>query len=273
MNPPATSDAPAIRIGTSGYSFKDWVGPFYPTGLPAREMLTFYAREFDAVEINFTYYRLPTAATLASMADKTPTDFVFFIKAHETFTHKRDLTRRADFLDGLEPLRKAGKLAGLLFQFPQSWKNDFSARAYLVRLANAFRGYDCAVEFRDRSWASPTLYTFLAELNLSIVAVDEPSVSTLFPRDAVVSGDIGYVRFHSRDGSKWYRGGAERYDYFYSEAELREWVPKIERLARRAKRLYVFFNNCHRGQAVENAKAFRRILSEAGFPIRTPRRA
>jgi len=227
-------------------------------------MLAFYATQFDTVEVNFTYYRLPTARTMAAMAGKTPRGFTFFVKAYEAFTHKKDLADKTAFLDGVAPMQEAGKLAGLLFQFPQSFKNEAENRQYLARIAMEFRGHDCAVEFRDRSWAAEPVYTFLGEQGLSIVAVDEPAISTLFPRDAVVSGDVGYVRFHSRDGAKWYKGMAERYDYSYSEKELKDWVPKIETIAKRAQRLYAFFNNCHRGQAADNAQALKRILGQAG---------
>jgi uncharacterized protein YecE (DUF72 family) len=259
-----------VRIGTSGYSFKDWVGTFYPAGVAERDMLPFYATRFDTVEVNFTYYRLPTARTMAGMAARTPPGFTFFVKAFEAFTHKQDLSDKAAFLDGVAPLQEAGKFAGLLFQFPQSFKNEAENRRYLAQLAAEFAGCDCAVEFRDRSWAAPPVCRFLEDQRLSIVAVDEPAISTLFPRDAVVSGDVGYVRFHSRDGAKWYKGMAERYDYSYTEPELKEWVPKIETIAKKAKRLYAFFNNCHQGQAAANAEALKHILRQAGLAGAAP---
>jgi uncharacterized protein YecE (DUF72 family) len=251
-------------VGTSGYSFKDWVGPFYPPGTKGQMMLPLYAREFDTVEVNYTYYRMPAEKTMAGMVEKTSDGFRFFVKAHESFTHEGDLSGREAFLAALAPMREAGRLSGLLFQFPQSFKNTEANRKYLRALAEGF-GRDLAVEFRDRSWDSEAVYRYIEDLGLNFVAVDEPEASTLFPRVARATGDIGYLRLHSRDASKWYRGGAERYDYLYSEAELREWLPGLREIAQRASQVYVYFNNCHRAQAVENARRMKAIVQEAGL--------
>ncbi|HOX05794.1 MAG TPA: DUF72 domain-containing protein [Planctomycetota bacterium] len=253
-----------VRIGTSGYSFKDWVGPFYPPGTGAQGMLPFYAREFDAVEVNYTYYKPPTARVMAGMVEKTPAGFRFFVKAHRTFTHEGDCSAAGDFLAALAPMREAGRLSGVLFQFPQSFKNTEANRSYLHRIAELF-GAGAAVEFRDRSWDHPAVYDFLEALRLNYVAVDEPEASTLFPRVARATGDIGYLRFHSRNAANWYKEGALRYDYLYSEAELREWVAGLKTMAGRARDLFVFFNNCHAAQAVQNARQMREILRQVNL--------
>jgi uncharacterized protein YecE (DUF72 family) len=257
-------------VGTSGYSFKDWQGTFYPATMSSRGMLPFYATHFDTVEVNFTYYRMPSARTCGGMAEKTPDGFQFFVKAHQSFTHEQDLAGKRAFLDGIAPMTESGKLAGLLFQFPQSFKNNAENREYLARVAGEFAGGPSvtAVEFRDNSWARPPVYTFLEERGLSIVAVDEPRISTLFPPEAVVSSDTGYVRFHSRNGENWYKGMAERYDYLYSEQELKEWVPRLKTIGKRAKKVFVYFNNCHGGQAAENARAMKRVIEEEGLGVK-----
>ena len=252
-----------IRIGTSGYSFKDWGGVFYPAGLASQKMLPFYAEEFDTVEVNFTYYRVPSAKTMKGMAAATPAGFRFFVKAQGSFTHERDLSKKDEFLAGIAPLRDSGKLSGLLFQFPQSFRNDAANRRYVAAVAEAFPGETIAVEFRDRSWDEPPVYEFLDKNGLTFVSVDEPQVSTLFPPVARATSGLGYVRFHSRDGRKWYKGAKERYDYLYSDAELREWLPKLRAMAARARSLYVYFNNCNRGQAVENARRMKDLLRQA----------
>ena len=265
--PKREASGPTVRVGTSGYSFGDWVGPFYPEGSAPGKMLPFYATQFNTVEVNFTYYRLPVARISQAMVDRTPEGFSFFVKAHQGFTHALDLKDKQAFFDGIAPMREAGRLSGLLFQFPQSFKNTEPSRQYLARLAGEFEGYVSAVEFRDRSWAVPPAYTFLEDRGLSIVAVDEPAISTLFPRDALVTGDTGYVRFHSRDGQKWYQGAVKRYDYFYTDTELKEWVPKIQAIGKRAKSIFVYFNNCHGGQAAENARSMKRLIQEAGLVL------
>ncbi len=257
------SDKPELRIGTSGYSFKDWKGTFYPEELSQQQLLPFYAEHFNTVEINFTYYRMPTQKTMAGMAAKTPEGFTFFVKAFQSFTHKGDLSGVSEFAAGIEPMREAGKLSGLLFQFPQRFKRTTANRKYLAALAEEFRGFSLAFEFRDRSWDHEDMYRSLEDHNVALVCVDEPQLSTLFPRVARATSDIGYVRFHSRDGDKWYKGAAERYDYDYSEGELRGWLPMLEVIAKRAKRLFIFFNNCHRGQAAKNAESMGRIIEQA----------
>ena len=258
-------NTPLFRIGTSGYSFEDWLGTFYPSGLTQRKMRPFYASHFDTVEVNFTYYRLPTARTTAGMADKTPDDFTFFVKAHQSFTHDLDLAAREKFLEGVAPMQERGKLAGLLFQFPQSFKNNEKNRAYLRAVAGEFKDRTVAVEFRDRSWDAEPVYRFLEENDLSFVCVDEPEISTLFPRKAAATNDTGYVRFHSRNGDNWYKDMTKRYDYLYSEEEMKEWLPMFEAVAKRARNIFVYFNNCHQGQAAQNAKEIRKLIKEAGI--------
>ncbi len=254
---------PKVLVGTSGYSFRDWVGPYYPQGIKSGDMLPFYAEEFDTVEVNYTYYRMPTEKTTAGMVRKTPEGFRFFVKAHKSATHERDLAGTGEFLAALAPMRSEGRLSGVLFQFPQSFKNTAENRKYLKAVSEAF-GDDIplAVEFRDRSWDSEAVYSYLEETGLNFVAVDEPEVSTLFPRVARATGGVGYLRLHSRDGGKWYKGGAARYDYLYSEAELREWLPGLREMAAKARTLFVYFNNCHAAQAVRNARRMKELLSQ-----------
>jgi len=251
-----------VLVGTSGYSFKDWVGTFYPEKLSSQKMLPFYADEFDTVEVNFTYYRMPTEKTIAGMTKRTPDGFQFFVKAHGSMTHESDLSARDEFVAALSPMRSEGKLAGLLFQFPQSFKNSETNRKYLRAVSDAFAPEKIAVEFRDKSWDSPAVYEFLEGSGLSFVSVDEPQISTLYPPVGKATSEIGYLRFHSRNGAKWYKGGAERYDYDYSDEELGEWLPKLEEIARKASTLFIYFNNCHQGQAAENARRMRDILGQ-----------
>ncbi len=252
-----------VYIGTSGYSFKDWVGPYYPEGTKSGDMLEAYALDFGAVEVNYTYYRMPSEKTSAGMVRKTPDGFQFFVKAHKSATHQGDLAGSADFLAALSPMRSEGKLAGILFQFPQSFKNTEENRKYLRAVTEEFGGdLPLAVEFRDNSWDQKPLYEYLEKLKLNFVAVDEPKVSTLFPRVVRATGDVGYLRFHSRNGAKWYRGGAARYDYLYSDDELREWLPGLREMAMRARNLFIYFNNCHAAQAVQNARKMKELLAQ-----------
>ena len=257
-----------IYIGTSGYSFKDWVGPFYPGKTRAPDMLKIYAERFPTVELNFTYYAMPAEKTIAGMAGNTPEDFQFFVKANQATTHEQDRSAAEPFLAALEPFRTTGKLAGILAQFPYAFKNNEVSRRYLAELREDFTDESVVVEFRHDSWTRDPVFDFLERLQFGYCAVDEPDLPGLVPPVARATASTAYVRFHSRDASKWFGGdGQERYNYLYSEDELREWTPKVQELNAEPKvdNLFVFFNNCHAGHAAVNAVQFQEMLRELGL--------
>lgn len=262
--------AAQVLIGTSGYSYKDWVGPFYPPGLPAEDMLAYYAREFPFVELNFTYYRLPTQRTLAGMARKVPPGFLFTVKAYQSLTHSRGEAVAEDagkFLYGLKPLVDAGRLGAVLLQFPYSFHHTEENRRYLVWLKELLSGLPLAVEFRNREWAKEPVWELLASLGMGYACVDEPRLRGLVGGVVKCTASVAYVRFHGRNAARWWQHEAayERYDYLYSEDELREWVPGIASLAGRAERLFVAFNNHYQAKAVVNARMLRGLLAAAGL--------
>jgi len=249
-------------IGTSGYSFPDWVGRFYPPGTGRKDMLDHYVQHFSAVELNFTYYRLPDPRTLARMAEKTPDGFAFWVKANQETTHKRNRAVAEEFLAGLEPLSAAGRLAGVLLQFPQSFHRTVENRRYLSATIDDFSAVPLAVEFRHCSWEHPSTYAGLADRNVTLVIPDVPELADLYRAPPAVTTATGYLRLHSRDAGKWYAGAAERYDYLYSAEELAAIAWQWTSLPDPPERVYAFFNNCHRGQAAANAEAFARIVRQ-----------
>ena len=257
-------EAGGVRVGTSGYSFKDWVGPFYPPGTRPPEQLEYYATAFDCLEVNVTYYRIPDAKLLAGMERRTPAGFAFVVKLHGDITHRmsRDPALDAAFHEALKPLHAAGKMHGLLAQFPWGFRNTQANRAHVASLRERFAGESVFVEFRRDEWATPPVFAFLRGLELSWVSVDEPALPGLVPPVAVATTDTPYVRLHGRNAQQWYAGDAagSRYDYSYTESELREWAVKVKALARDARRTFVFFNNCHGGQAPANARTFQGLL-------------
>ncbi len=252
-----------IYIGTSGYSYDDWVGPVYPPGLPKSEWLSFYAHEFGACEINYTYYRLPSARTLAAMSKKTPPGFIFTVKASQELTHGREDPAEAfvAFRAGVQPLVEEGKLGCILAQFPFSFhatpENRDYLRAFRERLA-----LPTVIEFRNRAWLSDETFALLRALGLGFCCVDEPRLPGLLPPIAVATGPIAYVRFHGRNAKKWWQheNAYERYDYTYKEEELREWAPKIQQLDHESEKTFVFANNHWQGQAVGTARQLRLLL-------------
>ncbi len=257
-----------VYVGTSGYSFRDWVGPYYPPGLAQREWLPFYAREFNAVELNVTFYRQPSRHMLARMADKVPEGFRFTLKLYRGLTHERDAQRlpelAQEFVDALQPLVEADKFGCVLAQFPYSFRRTPDAVAHLRALRKALPDVPVAVEFRRREWANRTTFELLRELRFAFCAVDMPPLPGLMPAVVPVTADFAYVRFHGRNRRTWWhhREAWERYDYRYAEEELEEWRPRLKAMAERATTLYLFANNHWQGQAVETARLLVRLAQE-----------
>ena len=250
-------------IGTSGYSFPDWVGTFYPPDVRRQDMLEYYMRVFRTVELNFTYYRMPTHSTLEKMARVTGDEFTFWVKANQETTHKQNRSVAQPYLDALTPLIETAKLAGVLLQFPQSFHRTVASRKYLAAALDDLDRVPLAVEFRHHSWAHPASIDGLRDRDATLVVPDVPDLAGLFRIAPTVTTRTGYIRFHSRKAEKWYAGGAERYDYNYSRQELMEVIEQWRELEDATDRVFAFFNNCHRGQAAENAEAFRRLLGGA----------
>jgi uncharacterized protein YecE (DUF72 family) len=255
-----------IVIGTSGYSFDDWEGSFYPPGTLKGNRLDHYVHHFPAVEINSTYYRIPHPAVMHKLVEKTPPGFEFTVKANEAMTHKRsrDPALYRSYLECLEPMRRADRFHGVVLQFPWAFRNEAPARAHLAFLRGALPDMPVWAEFRHASWNRPEVFRFLGDLDLGFIAVDEPALPGLFPPVVDVTSDVAYVRFHGRNAASWWgKDGHDRYDWDYSRAELTEWVDRIREMARRARKTYVFFNNCYMGRAVTSARLMKGLLAGA----------
>jgi uncharacterized protein YecE (DUF72 family) len=253
-----------ISIATSGYSYKDWVGPFYPPKQPAGTMLEYYSRHFQFTEINSTYYHMPSLRNYIRLPERTPESFCFSVKAHGSMTHERTATAAdcRDFLAALAPLGEAQKLICVLAQFPYSFNNTTENRDYLLRLAEWLQGPRLAVEFRRDSWITGDTFSWLKENGLYYVSVDSPALRGLPARHAVSTGDMAYVRFHGRNAEKWWQHeqSYQRYDYLYSEDELQGWVAPLRALEAASGEVFVCFNNHFIGQAVGNARMLARML-------------
>ena len=259
-----------IYIGTSGYSYQDWVGPFYPEGTDKRKFLDHYARSFRCVEVNYTYYRMPNARTLGAMSAKTGDDFRFVVKANQEMTHQREGDKTetfAEFNAALAPLLEQDKLGCVLAQFPSSFKCAKPNVKYLSSFAELMGEVPVVVEFRHRSWDREDTYEFLRKRGLGFCCVDQPQFDTLMPPVARATSTIGYARFHGRNYEKWWKHDEawERYNYLYTKEELGEWVGKVAALAEETEDTYVFFNNHYNAQAVQNATDFADLLDDAGM--------
>ncbi len=238
-------------IGTSGWSYDDWIGPFYPEGIEKGKMLDFYAKEFNLVEINSTFYALPNKYAVLAWNKKTPDNFVFTAKIPQEITHKRFLKNYEpvfkEFYSLMYPLIDSGKLGCFLIQLPPTFscENEKDLKDFLDFLPDTAR---FAVEFRHTSWDKADV-TSLKEHKTAFVVTD----SVKMKPDVKITADFGYVRWHGRNPKHWY-------DYEYSESELQEWVPKIESMETSTEKLYLQFNNHPYGQAIRNARMLKDLM-------------
>jgi uncharacterized protein YecE (DUF72 family) len=254
-----------IHLGTSGYSYKDWEGVFYPPEVPSHGRLTYYASQFDAVELNFTYYGMPTADQLRGLADQTPEGFRFAVKAHQDITHHRrgDPALFAQFRAALVALQRVDKLGAVLLQFPNSFRataGSYPADTerpkenvyYIEHCFKQLRELPLVVEFRSVDWVTQRTLKLLREWGVGFCNVDMPELPGLLPRTDIVTAPTAYVRFHGRNAAKWWKHDEawERYDYTYQESELAEWVPHLREMNEQAEDVYVFANNHWQGQSI-----------------------
>lgn len=267
----------AIRLGTSGFSFVDWKGPVYPKEIKATGMLEYYARElkFNSVEINFTYYALPSEKSFISMQTKVPKDFVFVVKGNRGTTHdpfdkrivKKPSIMKAyedtkKFKSALTPLIAENQLGCVLLQFPYFFGPGEENKEYILKCRDILAGIPVVIEFRNREWANPEMLKFLSANKLGYCAVDEPKLERLMPYMPEVTSKTGYLRFHGRNNNWFNAPLEERYNYLYSEEELKAFLPDIIKMEGKCKDLYIYFNNCHQGFAVKNADIMRRLIAQ-----------
>jgi uncharacterized protein YecE (DUF72 family) len=262
-----------IRIGTSGFSFDDWVGRAYPAGLPKAKMLEHYESVlgFDTVELNFTYYAMPTPKTLESMVRRTGADFCFVVRSHKDMTHdiwadedRRVLKDTGDvfkaFREGIGPLVDSGRLGCVLVQLPVFFYPVPQNFEYLQKMPALMPGVSIVVEFRNRAWLRPDAFRMLEKSGMGCCVVDEPKLSRLMPFEPRRTSDVAYFRFHGRNQNWFNASREERYNYLYSTAELDEFIPALRSVSTGAKTTFVFFNNCHAGAAARNALMMKQML-------------
>ncbi len=293
-----------ILIGTCSWADKTLVdcGRFYPVGVTsAEDRLRFYAGQFPIVEVDSTYYGMPSERNTALWVERTTDDFTFDVKAFRLFTQhptpptalprdiRGELPPRGDkpnlyyrdvppdarealwerFASALLPLDSAGKLGAVVFQFPLWFLPRAESREHVLEARRRLPQYRLAVEFRNGLWVDEShrdaTFAFLRDHGLSYVAVDEPQVKNSVPPVAEVTSDVALVRFHGRNAANWTKRGltaAERFDYLYSEEELSEWTPRVRDMAERAAEVHLLMNNCNEDKAVRGAQQLRILLEK-----------
>jgi len=244
----APTSARTVHIGCSGWNYRDWRERVYPRGLPARRWLEHYATRFDTVEVNTTFYRLPSRDAVAAWANETPPQFVFAVKASRYLTHIKRLTDMGSgverFYERIEPLVEAGKLGPVLWQLPGNFKCDRDRLA--ATLDRLPPGRHC-FEFRHPSWFNDDVYALLRRHKAALVIGDTPERP--FQTDELTA-DWTFVRFHC--GRRGRRGN-------YSATELEQWGRRIARWRRQVE-VFAYFNNDWNAFAPRNALALKRRL-------------
>jgi uncharacterized protein YecE (DUF72 family) len=262
------------RIGTSGFSFKSWRGQVYPPSLPMGKLFDYYVQVlgFDSVELNYTFYTQPSPKTMESLLRRSPENFDFAAKMHRSITHEKespDTKRNLDtFIAGISPLKDSGKLGCLLAQFPPGFLPSRASINRILRLREWSHPIPVAFEFRHKAWFREDVSKLLKEEDLCVCAADLPELGSLPPFQPVPSSSQAYFRLHGRN-KNWYSNGS-RYDYVYSESELRSFLPQITACEGNGITVRVFFNNCHAGHAARSAVLMQNLLNEA-FPGLCPR--
>jgi len=254
-----------IHIGCSGFSYKDWRGTFYPPSLDQSQLISYYEKFFDILEINYTFYSMPHPYTTESFLEKTKR-LRFSVKVNRLFTHDRTYSKEdvSKFLEGIRPLLEEQKrFICLLFQFPQSFPFSEENLDYVKKLSLDFQDMDKAVELRNRSWGRPQAIEEIERLGFVLVNVDAPKVKGLLVGPWRSVGEFNYIRLHGRNVEKWHEHeeAYERYDYLYSEEELQQLKEKILRIYEN-KETYVFFNNHYRGKGALNALQLKELFGE-----------
>jgi uncharacterized protein YecE (DUF72 family) len=241
-----------IRIGTSGWVYDDWKGIFYPEALPQEEHLPFYARSFDSVEINNTFYHLPSEATVQAWRERVPEGFVFAAKASRYITHVKNLLEPEEpvrqFLDRVDLLGQK-KLGPILFQLPPRWNVNADRLREFTSILPGDHRY--VFEFRDASWYVDEVFEILEQNGCAFCIHDHEDA----PSPHRITAEFSYIRFHGSEGS---------YEGKYEQEALAEWADKLAAWAQDGLDLYCYFNNDYHGFALDNASELGALVGERG---------
>jgi uncharacterized protein YecE (DUF72 family) len=245
-----------IRIGTSGYHYKHWVGTFYPPKTPASRMLEYYIQHFDTLELNNSFYRLPTIQAFECWRDATPKNFVFAVKASRFITHNKKLKDPENALDNILPRAEhlGRKLGPVLFQLPPKWKLNLERLEKLLEILPKEHRY--TFEFRELSWMKPEVNRVLERHNAAFCIYELAGYHS--PCD--ITADFSYVRLHGPEAGK-YQGS-------YSEHRLGVWAKRIEEWGKKLKAIYIYFDNDQAGYAAQNAFTLREMVFGSREPTR-----
>lgn len=282
------SGGSVIKIGTAGWSYKDWEGVVYPLSLKKeKHPVEYLAQYFDLIEINTSFYGhiKPEVGLLwARKARAVNPDFVFTAKLNKAFTHSpvavveatsaETIRPHADdealAKEGLDSLAGEGALGAVLAQFPISFKNTDKNREYLEDVIDRFKAYPLVVEVRHSSWNNEGTLRYFVKKSVSFCNIDQPMLGRAIGPTEYVTSPLAYVRLHGRNYDKWFDCDSrdDRYNYLYNEEELRGWKKHIDGIAKKAKVTFVVTNNHFEGKAAVNALQLKHMITEE--PVKIP---
>lgn len=258
-----------ILIGTSGYDYLEWKGVFYPEKVKRADFLTYYSTIFNALELNNTFYSMPTKERMLSFYERSQGRLSFSVKGPGLLTHQVgpawQLAAR-EFQTAVSPLLEKDSLYSVLFQFPQSFHYAKDNRIYLAKLIDLFRDFPLVIEFRHKEWIRQSVFQGLEERGASVAFCDMPRLSAL-PGETPFLGSLAYIRLHGRNAQAWYAkdsgsNGSERYRYDYSDQELQDFLPVIQSAVSAGKKTAVFFNNHPKGNGANNARRLGELVKD-----------
>lgn len=272
-----------ILIGTSGYDYPEWKGVFYPEDAARKDFLSYYASQFNVLELNNTFYNMPTAQRMISFYERSGGELNFSVKANRLITHQAGPEWKTDskaFMDALAPVLEKQRLAAVLFQFPQSFHYTDSNRIFLSNVLEQFKSFLCVVEFRHVEWLKESVFAGLEKRNVSLAFCDMPGLKNLpamfsnqndesrnpqVQNKIPLTGPIAYFRLHGRNAGAWYANdsspnGSSRYNYDYSDSELKDFLPVIKRTWENNKNPMLLFNNHPGGNGARNAQRLKEML-------------
>jgi uncharacterized protein YecE (DUF72 family) len=270
---------PKYYIGTAGWSYKDWVPSFYPKQQSGNfDWLQFYAHYFNCVEVNASYYTYLSPKIVEGWIRKVEENenFIFHIKLHQDFTHKRNYNKEniKAVRFNIDLLRRAERLGGLLLQFPYSFPFDGTSIEHIKKLREIFSDINSFIEIRHSSWRNERANNFFRENNLTVCTIDQPQIGEAIPFEPLITTDKAYIRFHGRNVDAWkksinsfgkeqsYEERSERYKYLYTPGEIVEIEQKINSIQSKVKEVHVIMNNHPQGDAVANAFELIHLLEE-----------
>jgi len=245
---------PNVLIGTSGWGYDEWVGPFYPKGLSNKEFLPYYSEIYYTNEINTTFYNTPSEYVVRNWVKNTPDNFLFSAKLPQVVTHKHKLsiddswTPLVNFLEVMNPMIQSEKLLAFLIQLPPSFtkeKHFGNLKEFIANWPHELdtQKYHLVVEFRHKSWMDDKVFEYLTKNKLTYCAVIEP---LLPPCMEITNPDFTYIRFHGYGKKIWF-------DYEFSKSEITEWALKVQEVIDKSKRVGIYFNNHFSGYATKNS--------------------